>query len=81
MTKIRERYWIETDFFVHSSIPNNAHTFSGMKGSPYPCIHAPLTQNPHNPIYSRVKLFPRAQTFCGEFEPFNSLKNFNTFVT
>ena len=26
MTKINERYWIETDFFIHSSLPNKSDT-------------------------------------------------------
>ena len=31
MTKIGDRYWIETDSFVHSSISNKTYTSSGKK--------------------------------------------------
>ena len=33
-----------------------------MKGTPFPYVHAPHTQNPHNPSLSRFKVSPHAQT-------------------
>ena len=45
MTKFEERHWIETDSFVHSSIPKKSDTTSGIKGTLYPYGHAPHTQN------------------------------------
>ena len=53
MTKIEDRYWIEIDFFVHSSIPNKSETIYGIKGTSYPYIHDPHTQNSHNPSLLR----------------------------
>ena len=49
-TKIDDRYWIETDSFIHSSLLNKFDTSSGIKSTPFPYIHAPQTQNQHNPI-------------------------------
>ena len=49
MTKIKDRFWIETDSFVHSSHSAKSDTTSGIKGTARPCIHAPHTQNPNNP--------------------------------
>ena len=49
MTKIEDRYWIETDSFVHSSHSTKSDTTSGIKGTAHPYIHAPQTQNPNNP--------------------------------
>ena len=63
MTKIDDRYWIETGSFIHSSLPNKTDTSSGIKGTSFPYIHAPHTQNPHNPSLSRFELFPHTQTF------------------
>ena len=48
MTKIEERYWIERNSFVHSSIPKHFEASPGIKSTPYPYVHAPRSQNPHN---------------------------------
>ena len=53
MKKIEDRYWIETDSFVHSSIPNKSDNTYGIKGTSFPYIHVPHTQNLHNPSLSR----------------------------
>ena len=79
MTEINDRYWIETDFFVHSSLPNKTDTSSRIKGTSY--IHAPHTQNPHNPSLSRFELFPHTQTFCGKPEPLYTSQYSDLFVT
>ena len=45
MTKIEDRYWIETDSFVHSLRPTKPNPTSSIKGTSYPYVHAPHTQN------------------------------------
>ena len=65
MTKIEDRYWIETDSFVHSSIPKKSATNIGIKGTSYTYVNAQHAQNPHNQSLSRFEGFPNAQTFCG----------------
>ena len=43
MTKIEDRYWIETDSFVHSPHSIKPGTTSGIKGPAHPYVHAPHT--------------------------------------
>ena len=81
MTEIDDRYWIETDSFVHSSIPNKFDTSSGIKGTSFPFIHAPHTQNPHNPSLSRFELFLHTRTFCGKPEPLYTTQCSDFFVS
>ena len=69
MTNVNDRYWIETDSFIHSFLPSESDTSSGMKGTSFPYNHAPHIQNPHNPSLSRFELFPHTQKFCGKPEP------------
>ena len=80
MTKIDERYWIETYCFIHSSLPNKSDTSSGIKGTYFPYIHAPHTQIPHNPSLSPFELFPQTQTFCGKPEPLYTTQYSDLFV-
>ena len=68
MTKIEDCYWIKTGSFVLSSVPKKSDTTSGIKGSSYPFVHAPHTQNPHNPSLS-CEVFANAQTFRGKPDP------------
>ena len=72
MTKIEDRYWVETDSFVHSPHPIKSKTTSGIKGTEYPYVYAPHTQHPNNPSLSRFEVFPTAQTFCGKPDPLYS---------
>ena len=73
--------WIETDFFIHSSLPNKSDLFSsGIRGTSFPYIHAPHTQNPQNPSLSRFELFPHTQTFCGKPEPLYTTQYSDLFV-
>ena len=58
MTKIDDRYWIETDSFVQSSHPKEPDETFGIKGTSYPYVHDPHIQNPHNPSLSRFEVFP-----------------------
>ena len=66
MTNIDDRYWIETNSFILPSLPNKFDTSYGFIGTFSPYIHAPNTQNPHNPSLSRFELFHHTQIFCGE---------------
>ena len=81
MTKIDDRYWIGTESFIHSSHLTKHNTTSGIKGTSYPYIHAPHTQNPHNPSLSRFEIIPNAQTFCDKPEPLYSTQYSDLFVT
>ena len=72
MTKIEDRYWIETDSFVHSSHSTKSDPTSGIKATAHPYIHAPHTQNPNDPSLARFEVFPNAQTFCGKPDPLYS---------
>ena len=81
MTKIEDRYWIETDSFVHSPHSIKPKTTSGIKGTEHPYVYAPQTQHPINPSLSRFEVFPTAQTFCGKPEPLYSTQYSDLFVT
>ena len=81
MTKIEDRYWIETDSFVHSSLSTKSDTTSGIKGTAHPYIHAPHTQNLNNPSPSRFEVFANAQTFCGKPGHLYSTQNSDLLVT
>ena len=52
MTKIEDRYWIETDSFVYFSHSTKPEATFGIKGTAHPYIHAPHTQDPNNPSVS-----------------------------
>ena len=81
MTKIEDRYLIETDSFVHSLHPVKPKTTSGNKGTEHPYVSAPHTQHPNNPSLSRFEVYPTAQTFCGKPDPLYSTQNSDLFVT
>ena len=65
MSKIQDRYWIETDSFVQSSHSAKPEATSGIKGTVHPHVHAKHTQNPNSPSLSRFEKFPNTQIFCG----------------
>ena len=81
MTKIEDRYWIETDSFVHSPHPIKSKTAPGIKGTEHPYVYAPHTQHPNIPSLSRFEVFPTAQTFCGKPDPLYSTQYSDLFVT
>ena len=83
MSKYEDRYLIENDSFVHSSIPkiSGTDTTYGIKETRFPYIHAPHTQNPHNPCSSRVEIIPHAQTFCSNPEHVYVTQCSDRFVT
>ena len=58
MTKIEDRYWIETDSFVHSPHSIKPKTTSGFKGTEHPYVYVPHTQHPKKPSLSRFEIFP-----------------------
>ena len=80
MTKIEDRYLVETDSSVHFSIPNKTDTTQGIKGTRLLNAHAPHAQNPHNPSLSRFEIFSHVQTFCDKPEPFYATQYSYTFV-
>ena len=81
MTKIEDRYWIETDYFKHSSHSQKPKTTSDIKGTAHPYVYAPHTQHPNNPSLSRFEVFPTAQTFCGKPGPLFSTQYSDLVVT
>ena len=81
MTRIEDRYWIETDSFVHSRHSSKPKTTSGIKGTEHPYVYAPHTQHPNNPSLSRFEVYPTAQTFCGKPDPLSSTQYSDLFVT
>ena len=80
MTKIEDRYWIETDSFVRSPHSIKPETTSGIKGTAHPSVPAPHTQHPNNPSHSRFEVYPTAQTFCGKPDPLYSTQYSDLFV-
>ena len=81
MTKIEDRYWIETDSFVHSPLSTKSKYTSDNKGTEHPYVYAPHTQHPNDPNFSRYELYPIAQTFCGKPDPLYSTQCSDIFVT
>ena len=81
MTKIQDRYWIETDSFVHSSHSTKPEATSGIKARAHPHVHAPHTQNPNISSLSRIEVFPNAKSFSGKPDPLYFRQNSDIFVT
>ena len=81
MTKIEDRYLIETDSFVHSSHSTKPEATSDIEGTAHPYVHAPHTQNPNSPSRSHFEVYPKAQTFCGKPDPRYSTEYSDLFVT
>ena len=80
MTRIKDRYWIETDNFIESSdIPQNLQT-ERVQGTNYPNVKTPQSTI-QNPSLSRFEIYPIPQTFCGKPEPLYSTQYEDIFVT
>ena len=80
MTRIKDRYWIETDnFFDSSNITKHLQT-EGIKGTKYPNVKTPQS-TVDNPSLSRFEIYPIAQSFCGKPEPLFSTQFEDIFVT
>ena len=63
MTKIEDRYWIETDSFVHSPHPIKSKTASGIKDTEHHYVYAPHTQHPNNKVFQDLKFFLQHKPF------------------
>ena len=80
MTRIKDRYWIETDNFVDSSNITKHLQTEGIKGTKYPNVKTPQS-TVDNPSLSRFEIHTIAQTFCGKPEPLFSTQYEDIFVT
>ena len=81
ITKFLDQYWIERDSFVDSSHSTEPESTSGVKGTAHIYVHAPHTENPNNPSFSRFEVSPYAQTFCGKLDLLYSTQYSDLFVT
>ena len=80
MTRIKDRYWIETDNFIDSSNITKHLQTEGIKATKYPKVKTPQS-TVDNPSLSRFEIYPIAQTFCGKPEPLCSTQYEDIFVT
>ena len=80
MTRIKDRYWIETDTFIETSNITQKLQTEGIQGTKYPNIKTPQSKV-SNPSLSRFEIYPIAQTFCGKPEPLFSTQYDDIFVT
>ena len=80
MTKIKDRYWIETDNFIDSSNITKHLQTEGIKGTKYPNVKTPQSTVDY-PSLSGFEIYPIAQTFCGKPEPLFSTQYDDIFVT
>ena len=80
MTRIKDRYWIETDTFIEVSNTTQNFQPEGIQGRKIPNVKTP--QSPvDNPSLSRFEIYPIAQTFCGKPDPLYSTQYEDIFVT
>ena len=80
MTRIKDRYWIETDNFIEfSNFTQNLQT-EGIQGTKYPNVKTPQS-TVENPSLSQFEIYSVAQTFCGKPEPLYSTQYEDIFVT
>ena len=80
MTRIKDRYWIETDKFIKSSNTTENLQIEGIQGTKYPNVKKPHS-TADNPSLSRFEIYPIAQIFCGKPEPVYSTQYDDIFVT
>ena len=82
MTRIEERYWIETDNFIESSNITQNLQNEGIQGTKYPNVKTPQS-TVDNPILSRFEIYPIAQLFLWKTRTiiFNHDIQHNIFVT
>ena len=80
MKKFEDKYWIETNSFVHSSIPNKFNTTQGLKRTRFPYVQSPHAQSPHNPSLSRFEIFLQPQTFSSKPDPLYATQYSHLFV-
>ena len=80
MTRIKDRYWIETDNFIESSNITQNFQSEGIQGTEYPNVKTPKS-TVENPSLSRFEIYPIAEFFCGKPEPLFSTQYEDIFVT
>ena len=80
MTRIKDRYWIETDTFIETSNITQKFQTEGIKGTKFPNVKTPQS-TVDNPSLSRFEIYPIAQTFCGKPDPLYSTQYEDIFVT
>ena len=80
MTRIKDRYWIETDTFIETSNITQKFQTEGIKGTKFPNVRTPQS-TVDNPSLSRFEIYPIAQTFCGKPDPLYSTQSEDIFVT
>ena len=79
MTEIKDRYWVNTDSFIHSSLPNKTDTSSGIKGTSFLYIHAPHTQTHITKVYHVLIFFHTLKQFVANLNLF-ILHNIQIFL-
>ena len=80
MTRIKDRYWIETDTFIETANITQKFQTEGIKGTKFPNVKTPQS-TVDNPSFSRFEIHPNAQTFCGKPDPLYSTQYEDIFVT
>ena len=80
MTRIKARYWIETENFIESSNITQNLENDGIQGTKDHSVKTPQS-TVDNPSHSRFEIYPIAQTFCGKPEPLYSTQYDDIFVT
>ena len=80
MTRIKDRYWIETDNFIESSNITQNLQNEGIQGTKYPIVKTPQS-TVDNQSLSRFGIYPIAQTFYGKPEQLYSTQYDDIFVT
>ena len=68
MTRIKDRYWIETDTFIETSNITQKLQTEGIQGRRYPNVKTPQSKV-SNPSLTRFEIYTIAQSFCGKPEP------------
>ena len=80
MTRIKDRYWIETYKFIDSSNITKHLQTEGIKGTKHPNVKTPQS-TVDNPSLSQFEIYPIAKTFRGNPEPLFSTQYEDIFVT
>ena len=62
MTRIKDRYWIETDTFIETSNITQKLRTEGIQGTRYPIVKTPQSKE-SNPNLSRFKIYPMHKPF------------------
>ena len=64
MTRIKDRFWIQTDNFIEPSNLTQNLQNEGIQGTKYPNVKTPQS-TVDNPSLSLFEIYPIAQIFCG----------------